>query len=76
MIYLEHDCFICPRDQELRHTTTSKEGKTGMRYTHHRGLARVSAWVRLKFVAMNLKKLALCLGKSLDFSYLLDLNVF
>ena len=33
--------------------------KHGMRYTHHRGLARVSAWVRLKFAAMNLKKLAL-----------------
>ena len=29
-----------------------------MRYTHHRGLDRVSNWVRLKFAAMNLKKLA------------------
>ena len=29
-----------------------------MRYTHHRGLAAVTRWVRLKFVAMNLKKLA------------------
>ena len=127
---LEHDGFICPREQKLRHTTTSKDGrrtyrstpkmcqccpcrqvcganekgqrlltahiwqehldlaeqlrktqrgkeiyslrketiervfadakeKHGMRYTHHRGLARVSAWVRLKFAAMNLKKLAL-----------------
>ncbi len=26
-----------------------------MRYTHHRGLAHVSNWVRLKFTAMNLK---------------------
>lgn len=122
----ENDCFICPRSQELRHTTTSKNGKRtyrstpkicqscpclqvcsanekgerllsthiwqeyldlaeqlrkiqrgkeiyslrkktiervfsdakekhGMRYTHLRGLARVSAWVRLKFVAMSLK---------------------
>lgn len=25
-----------------------------MRYTHHRGLARVERWVRLKFDAMNL----------------------
>ena len=33
--------------------------KHAMRYTHHRGLARVSAWVRLKYAAMNLKKLAL-----------------
>ena len=27
-----------------------------MRYTHHRGLARVASWVRLKFAAMNQKK--------------------
>ncbi len=29
-----------------------------MRYTHHRGLAAVTRWVRLKFAAINLKKLA------------------
>jgi len=29
-----------------------------MRYTHYRGLAQVTIWVRLKFAAMNLKKLA------------------
>lgn len=33
--------------------------KHAMRYTHHRGLAHVTNWVRLKFAAMNLKKLAL-----------------
>ena len=27
-------------------------------YTHHRGLAAVTRWVRLKYAAMNLKKLA------------------
>ena len=32
--------------------------KHAMRYTHHRGLAAVTRWVRLKFVAINLKKLA------------------
>jgi len=123
------DSFICPKGHELKHTTTSKEGKRtyrsstkickdcpcrtvcganekgqrmltthiwqefldlveqlrktecgkeiyamrkeaiervfadakekhAMRYTHHRGLARVSAWVRLKYAAMNLKKMA------------------
>lgn len=123
------DCFICPQEQVLRHTTTTKEGKRvyrstpktcrscpaaaacgarasgqkllqthiwqkyleeaeqlrktdvgktlyrkrketiervfadakdkhAMRYTHHRGLARVTQWVRLKYAAMNLKKLA------------------
>ena len=30
-----------------------------MRYTPYRGLAAVTAWVKLKFAAMNLKKLAL-----------------
>ena len=29
-----------------------------MRYTHHRGLAAVTRWVRLKYAAVNLKKLA------------------
>lgn len=29
-----------------------------MRYTHHRGLTAVTRWVKLKFAAMNLKKLA------------------
>ena len=124
------DSFTCPRGHELRHTTTSKEGKRtyrsspkickdcpcrtacganesgqrmltthiwqeyldlvehlrktergkelyamrketiervfadakekhAMRYTNHRGLARVSAWVRLKYAAMNLKKIAI-----------------
>ncbi|NLM80032.1 MAG: hypothetical protein GX172_02750, partial [Clostridiales bacterium] len=33
--------------------------KHGMRYTTYRGLAQVRNWVRLKFAAMNLKKLAL-----------------
>lgn len=33
--------------------------KHSMRFTYYRGLARVSKWVRLKFVAMNLKKFAI-----------------
>ena len=32
--------------------------KHAMRYTQFRGLAQVTNWVKLKFVAMNLKKLA------------------
>jgi hypothetical protein len=35
-----------------------------MRYTRLRGLTRVTQWVRLKFAAMNLKKLARWLDKS------------
>ena len=30
-----------------------------MRYTPYRGLPAVTAWVKLKFAAMNLKKLAI-----------------
>ena len=29
-----------------------------MRYTQYRGLTQVTNWVKLKFAAMNLKKLA------------------
>lgn len=131
------DSFLCPEGHELRHTTTSKEGKRtyrsipkicrdcpcraacganekgqriltthiwqeyldlveqirktddgkdiyakrkesiervfadakekhAMRYTHHRGLARVFAWVRLKYAAMNLKKLAAWMWNASD----------
>lgn len=139
------DSFTCPRGHELRHTTTSKEGKRtyrsspkickdcpcrtvcganesgqriltthiwqeyldlvehlrktergkelyamrketiervfadakekhAMRYTHHRGLARVSAWVRLKYAAMNLKKIAIWKWNASDFaSYIMIL---
>jgi hypothetical protein len=37
--------------------------KHGMRYTPYRGLAQVTKWVRLKFAALNLKKLAIHLRK-------------
>ena len=32
--------------------------KHGIRYTQYRGLVQVTNWVKLKFAAMNLKKLA------------------
>ena len=44
--------------------------KHAMRYTHHRGLAAVTRWVRLKFAAMNLKKLAQWSWKDSMFSLL------
>lgn len=133
------DCFICPRGQVLRHTTTDKDGKRiyrstprnckdcpckamcganekgqkvltthiwqeyldiveqlrktergkaiyamrketiervfadakekhAMRYTHHRGLAAVTRWVRLKYAAMNLKKMAIWSWKNSFFA--------
>ncbi len=46
------------RKQTIERVFADAKEKHAMRYTHHRGLARVSAWVRLKYAAMNLKKLA------------------
>ena len=56
-----------PRGKELYHRrqetiervfADGKE-KHGMRYTLYKGLNRVNKWLRLKFAAMNLKKMAL-----------------
>ena len=41
----------------------SEVEKHGMRYTLYRGLSQVTKWVRLKFAALNLKKLAIHLGR-------------
>ena len=46
------------RKESIERAFADAKEKHAMRYTHHRGLARVSAWVRLKYAAMNLKKLA------------------
>lgn len=63
---LADDARYTPKYQELyrRRKETiewvfadAKE-KHAMRYTQYRGLPQVSNWVRLKFAAMNLKKLA------------------
>ena len=47
------------RKETIERAFADAKEKHGMRYTHHRGLARVTSWVRLKFAAMNLKKLAI-----------------
>lgn len=46
------------RSQTIERVFADAKEKHGMRYTNHRGLARVTSWVRFKFAAMNLKKLA------------------
>ena len=46
------------RKETIERVFADAKEKHAMRYTHHRGLARVERWVRLKFAAMNLKKLA------------------
>ena len=47
--------------------------KHAMRYTHHRGLAAVTRWVRLKFAAMNLKKLAIWSWNDSSFSFIFSM---
>ena len=46
------------RKETIERVFADAKEKHAMRYTHMRGLTRVTQWVRLKFAAMNLKKLA------------------
>ena len=56
------------RKESIERVFGDAKEKHSMRYTHHRGLARVTQWVTLKFACMNLKKLANWWGDSPDFS--------
>ena len=47
------------RKQTIERVFADVKEKHAMRYTHYRGLTRVTRWVKLKFAAMNLKKLAI-----------------
>lgn len=47
------------RSETIERVFADAKEKHGLRYTQHRGLARVTNWVRMKFAAMNLKKLAM-----------------
>lgn len=55
------------RKETIERVFADAKEKHAMRYTHHRGLARVTAWVRLKYAAMNLKKLAIWKWNTSDF---------
>lgn len=46
------------RKETIERVFGDAKEKHAMRYTNHRGLSRVTQWVRLKYAAMNLKKLA------------------
>lgn len=46
------------RKETIERVFADAKEKHAMRYTHHRGLSAVTRWVRLKYAAMNLKKLA------------------
>ena len=47
------------RKETIERVFADAKEKHAMRYTHHRGLAAVTRWVRLKYATMNLKKLAI-----------------
>ena len=60
----------CQRRYNLREETIARvfadaKRKYAIRYTQYRGLTQATNWVRLKFVAMNLKKLARWKGHAL-----------
>ncbi len=46
------------RKETIERVFADAKEKHAMRYTQHRGLSRVTNWVRLKFATMNLKKYA------------------
>lgn len=47
------------RKETIERIFADAKVKYGMRYTLYRGLTQVTNWVKLKFAAMNLKKLAM-----------------
>ena len=64
------------RKETVERVFADAKEKHAMRYTHHRGLARVTNWVRLKYAAMNLKKLAIWSWKTPIFSLVFSLFCF
>jgi len=56
------------RKETIERVFGDAKEKHAMRYTQHRGLSRVTQWVRLKYAAMNLKKLASWAWNSTCFS--------
>ena len=56
------------RSRTIERVFADAKEKHAMRYTPYRGLAAVTNWVKLKFAAMNLKKLALWKSFRLFFS--------
>lgn len=67
------------RKETIERVFADAKEKHGMRYTLYRSLAQVTKWVRLKFAAMNLKKLAIHLRKEhqppLDFTIFIHFSL-
>lgn len=51
------------RKETVERVFADAKEKHSIRYTPYRDLAQVTKWVRLKFAALNLKKLAIHLRK-------------
>ena len=60
------------RSQTIERVFADAKEKHAMRYTPYRGLPAVTAWAKLKFAAMNLKKLAIHKWMRLLFSAFLS----
>ena len=58
------------RKETIERVFADVKERPAMRYMHHRGLAAVTRWVRLKFAAMNLKKLAVWSWKNSIFAFI------
>ena len=54
----EYQSLYRRRKETIERVFADAKEKHAMRYTQYRGLAQVTNWVKLKFAAMNLKKLA------------------
>ncbi len=61
------------RKETIERVFADAKEKHAMRYTPYRGLTQVTKWVRLKFAAMNLKKLAKWRWKNLSPSFLVPI---
>ena len=58
-IYPEYRELYGRRKATIERVFADAKEKHAMRYTQYRGLAQVTDWMKLKFAAMNLKKLAM-----------------
>ena len=63
------------RKETIERVFADAKEKHAMRYTHHRGLVRVTQWVRLKYAAMNLKKMAIWSWKNTVFQQIFAIFV-
>ena len=55
----EYKALYEKRKEKIERVFADAKEKHAMRFTYYRGLTHVTKWVRLKFAAMNLKKLAI-----------------